>query len=251
MHWLAANEVRPNTCLGINENLLTMSLYQNIYKDLPNRCMRLWTQIEQSQNPEQEDLTVTTMLVIASAGLAMPWEHLKHESPNKESTWRDHPAFKGVSPKIYDSAMETLRKNFSQKLTQSPLIYQDKNNAWRISECTELKEVRDVAEYGDGRPLDNGKITVNRLLKCMRNALAHNNICAFGNNHGQIDRLSFFSEIIEYSNRERKVIGYEVATISTEGFRYFLKEWFKLIETPHLQLVAPFAIDEEPARIAA
>jgi len=128
---------------------------------------------------------------------------------------------------------------------------QDKNNAWRISECTELKEVRDVAEYGDGRPLDNGKITVNRLLKCMRNALAHNNICAFGNNHGQIDRLSFFSEIIEYSNRERKVIGYEVATISTEGFRYFLKEWFKLIETPHLQLVAPFAIDEEPARIAA
>jgi len=213
--------------------------------------MRLWAQIEQAPKTEQEDLTVTTMLVIASAGLAMPWEHLKHESPNKESTWRDHPAFKGVSPKIYDSAMETLRKNFSQKLTQSPLIYQDKNNAWRISECTELKEVRDVAEYGDGRRLDNGKITVNRLLKCMRNALAHNNICAFGNNHGQIDRLSFFSEIIEYSNRERKVIGYEVATISTEGFRYFLKEWFKLIETPHLQLVAPLAIDEEPARIAA
>jgi len=237
--------------LGFNKDLAAMSLYQNIYKDLPSRCMRLWAQIEHAPKTEQEDLTVTTMLVIASAGLAMPWEHLKYESSNKESTWRDHPAFKGVNPKMYELAMETLRKKFSQKITESPLIDQDIINAWRISECTELKEVRDVAEYGDGRRLDNGKITVNRLLKCMRNALAHNNICAFGNNQGQIDRVSFFSEINRYPQGKKEFIGYEVASVSIGGFRHFLKEWFKLIETPHLQLVAPLAIDEEPARIAA
>jgi hypothetical protein len=213
--------------------------------------MRLWTQIEQSQNPEQEDLTVTTMLVIASAGLAMPWEHLKHESTKNFSSWSDHPSFLGVTQKIYDSSLETLRKKFSQKLLDSPLINQEKKHEWLISECPNLKKVRDVAEYGEGCRLDNGQVTLKRLLKCLRNALAHNNICAFGGANGSIDRLSFFSEINEYPNGIKKFIGFEVATISTEGFRYFLKEWFKLIESPHLQLVSSRAIDEEPVRTAA
>lgn len=228
-----------------------MSLYQNIYKDLPSRCMRLWTQIEQSQNPEQEDLSVTTMLVIASAGLAMPWEHLKHEPCAKQSNWSDHPAFKGVTHKIYAASLERLNKKFSQKLTESPLIKQEQKHLWLISHCEKLSEVREVAEYGEGHLLDNGEVSLKRLLKCVRNALAHNNICAFGEINGPIDRLSFFAERTKFLNGKKELIGFEVATISTEGFRYFLKEWFKLIDMPHLQLIAPLAIDEEPVQMAA
>ena len=237
--------------MGINQNQLIMSLYQNIYKDLPSRCVRLWTQIEQSQNPEQEDLSVTTMLVIASAGLAMPWEHLKHEPCGKQSNWSEHPAFKGVTQKIYDSSLERLNKKFSQKLTDSPLIKPEQQHKWVISLCDKLSHVREVEEYGEGLHLDNGEVTLKRLLKCVRNALAHNNICAFGEINGPIDRLSFFSERTKFLSGKKELIGFEVATVSTEGFRHFLKEWFRLIETPHLQLIAPLAIDEEPEQMAA
>ena len=95
-----------------------MSCYQDIYSDFPSRCRELWCRIEQSENTHQEDLSVTTLLVIAAAGFAMPWDHLKNNNASTEDNacWKRHPAFKDVSQVKYDAALRKLSTEFTKNL---------------------------------------------------------------------------------------------------------------------------------------
>ncbi len=230
-----------------------MSCYLDIYKDLPSRCLKLWDQIEQIPGSNKDDLSVTTMLVIAAAGFAMPWEHLKHNSPNAEKAlWKSHPSFKSVSERDYGEALKKLNTEFSKSLGNSDLVSKKGETFWRMATCLDLKEVRDVGEYNEGVMLEPEECKIRLLLKCLRNALAHNNVCAFGGAGGEIDRLSFFSEKVSYDeNRVKTLEGWYVATTTVEGFRHFLKGWFSLVSSPSLRLVTSEAISPEPERIAA
>ena len=227
-----------------------MSCYKDVYKDFPSRCLRLWDRIDQMSAKDSEDLSVTTMLVIAAAGFAMPWEHLKQDGPKADGArWKSHPAFKSVSESDYAQALKTLKNEFSKPLVKSELSHSSGTQYWRMATCLELGRVREVGEYDEGEEFDLNETPVRELLKCLRNALAHNNVCAFGN--GKIERLSFFSERVEYPNNKKTVVGWNVATTSIEGFRHFLRGWFDLIETPHLRLVLSEAMLSEPEREAA
>lgn len=228
-----------------------MSCYVDIYKDLPSRCLKLWDRIDQISNKDSEDLSVTTMLVIAAAGFAMPWEHLKQSGSEADARWRSHPAFKNVTENDYDQALKKLNREISKPLVKSELSHFSETQYWHIATCKELGQVREVGEYGEGDMRDLKKTTIRDLLKCLRNALAHNNVSAFGNSSGEIERLSFFSERVEYPNNVKTVVGWNVATTTIEGFKHFLRGLFDLINTPRLRLVLSEAILSEPEREAA
>ena len=220
-----------------------MTCYQDIYSDFPLRCKTLWTRLEQSQRDDQEDLSVTTMLVIAAAGFVMPWENLKRDNiGGNDAEWKDHPSFKGVTELDYGKALKRLNGEFSKMIAESRLTTSDGDVCWRFATCEELRLVRDVAEYEAGSMLDPRNTKVRELLRPLRNALAHNNICSFGVGKEKIQKLAFFSEIIEEIEKKKVRTGWYVLSTDIKGFKIFLEEWFKLIRNPPLRLVVSEAM---------
>jgi hypothetical protein len=68
------------------------------------------------------------------------------------------------------------------------------------------------------------------LIRILRNALAHNNIVAFGDNVNEIKKLGFFSEKkTKTGNNCTTKDGYLVLVIDTTAFQTFLKAWFDVI----------------------
>lgn len=228
-----------------------MSCYVDIYKDFPLRCQEVWERIEHSGQTSDRDLSVTAMLMAAAAGFATPWEHLRQADMKAEKAWQDHPAFKNVSQEAYDRTLKRLSKQFSESLLTSPFFQGEGNFCWKLGYCKELKQVRDVGEYGDGVQVSLEQCNVRFLLKVLRNALAHNNICAFGNENREIDRLSFFSEDVEYIHHTKVVNGWNVATTTVGGFNSFLKKWFDLIKEPRLRLVLSESLEFQNERAIA
>lgn len=215
-----------------------LTCYQDIYSDFPLRCKKLWTRLDQSQRDYQEDLSVTTMLVIAAAGFAMPWENLKRNNiGGNDAEWKNHPSFKGVTELDYGESLQRLNGEFSKMIAESRLTTSDGDVCWHFATCEELRLVRDVAEYEAGSMLDPRNTKVRKLLRPLRNALAHNNICGFGVSKEKIQKLAFFSEIIEEIEEKKERTGWYVLSTDIEGFRIFLDEWFKLIRNPNLRLV--------------
>jgi hypothetical protein len=226
-----------------------MSCYVNIYSDFPSRCQQVWERIERSSQKGDRDLSVTAMLMAATAGFATPWEHLRSDNTKAEKrAWQGHPAFKDVSQEAYDRTLRRLSKQFSEPLLTSPFFQDEKSFCWKLGYCKELKQVRDVGEYGEGER--NSKLkTVREFLVVLRNAFAHNNICAFGSDR-EIDRLSFFAEDAPRVNGQKKLIGWHVATTTVGGFNGFLKQWFDQIREPQLRLVLAESLElqDEMAR---
>lgn len=220
-----------------------MSSYVNIYSDFPTRCQEVWERLERSPKNSERDLSVTAMLMAAAAGFATPFEHLRNGSRSDKEPIKDHPAFQRADEGLYKSTKDRVNKVLSEPLVKSSLFTQSGVFPWKLGKCEELKQVRDVAEYGHGttvNPSVNG-LNAEFLLSVLRNALAHNSICAFGSLR-EIERLSFFSEKLNKERTQR--VGWNVATVNVDDFSAFLKEWFKLIKEPHLRLVLSDSLDE-------
>lgn len=203
-----------------------MSNYQDIYRDLPSRVCQVWQRTKMHPDNETEDLSVTAMLMAAAAGLAMPLESLKDVGIGNRNDWNSHPAFGTAEQSEYKAALERCNKFFSQLIVRCESL-QD----IVLMRCQELCNIREAAEGGQGgTPLDRAKSNVRFVTKILRNALAHNNILAFGKSRNQIENLVFFSENRTGSGCKNTVDGWHVLTISVKSFEEFLNAWFDLLK---------------------
>ena len=215
-----------------------MTAYQDIYRDLPSRVYEVWQLAQKAQKGEAKDLSVTAMLMAAVAGLAMPLEDIYIGA--KKTSRPDHVTRDTNDQVAYQSAIQQFKDFFSQELKTSRTFADAK-----FARCTELSEVRNVGECGEGTPLDFANHKVSFAFSILRNALAHNNIVAFGFSVDKIEKLTFFSEWREGSGSKRKVVGWNVLTMSTESFEKFLKFWFKLVSASGSYAAAIDALNAE------
>ncbi len=199
-----------------------MSNYQDIYRDLPSRVFKVWERAKAHTDNETEDLSVTVMLMAAAAGLAMPLEDIN--IPAYRNSRPDHPGFDAVDQVSYQTTLQKFKDIFSQTLQSSSVLKEAK-----LARCAELKDVRKVGEYGEGTPINLADQNVSFAFSILRNALAHNNIVAFGTDVQKIEKLTFFSEHREGSGCKRKRVGWNVLTLSIESFEKFLTFWFSLV----------------------
>ena len=190
------------------------------------------------------------MLMAAAAGFATPFENLKDLGAGLKPEWNSHPSFTRVKQKEYLRALKRFDGIFHARISDSPLFGIDAAKAWRFARCLKLVEVRDVAERGTGTTVsDNEKVRF--AIKLLRNALAHNNIFAFGSDASHISDLAFFSEHVEGHEKSRVVSGWNVAVTSVAGFESFLNQWFATIKDgAALRLVLSNAL-ERPGEVRA
>lgn len=231
-----------------------MSCFIDIYRDFPLRCARLWDRLNQSAGPESEDLSVTTMLMVAAAGFATPYEQLKIQE-GQAGDGMVHPAFDIAHKGDYRKTLRTINKAFDAEVRASRLFMNLDFRNWRLGYCTQFDRIRDEAEYGTAASGHFESQKSRQVVKILRNALAHNNICAFARAApGQISHLGFFSEDVVYVENQKKSQGWHVLTTATDSFAGFLNNWFALLEAdeigrkPHLRLVLSKAFNPEDER---
>lgn len=208
-----------------------MTAYRDIYQDLPSRVYEVWQQ-NKNATGSSGDLSVTAMLMAAATGFAMPWESLKDIGSGNRDDWNAHPSFTNGDQTHYKRSLKKCDKFLSKKIT-------DIVNLRSISfhQCTGPAEICSVAEFGSkGRKLELNQHTVRCIVRILRNALAHNNIVAFGARPDRIEKLGFFSENRVGSGCVSTVDGYFVVTLTTSAFQDFLDTWFLMLQPEKKEL---------------
>lgn len=204
-----------------------MTAYRDIYSDLPLRVHEVWQRSKAKTDSGQRDLSVTAMLMAAATGFAMPWESLKNVGSGNRVDWNSHPSFVNGDQAHYQSVLKGCDEFLSQKISDTASL---KSISFR--HCSDQSDICDVAEYGNkGKELELNKHAVRCAVRVLRNALAHNNIVAFGPNPDQIERLGFFSENRVGSGCVSTVDGYLVVTFTTSAFQDFLSAWFLILRS--------------------
>ncbi|MEW6677589.1 MAG: hypothetical protein AB1421_06685 [Pseudomonadota bacterium] len=235
-----------------------MGIYANPYTDFPARVEELWKRLEQANNATERDLSVTAMLMVAMAGFASPWEFLKHDNTGAFENREAHPAFDGISQEQYKFALSRVKAEINLPFAQSRLFGTSAIDPWRFGHVGALSEVRRHAEDLWGpqpRKNDNNIIRLpgkaRDVLKVLRNALAHGNVCAFMGKSNSIELLVFFSEDREILGSKPIVVGWDVATTKVEAFHHFLTAWFALIREPGAMQAVSAVLEDDDERLAA
>jgi hypothetical protein len=205
-----------------------MTNFVDIYQDLPCRVTKVWQRLQQQEKQQGEcDLSVTAMLMTAATGLAMPWESLKDVGMGNSKNWNDPPSFVNGDQRHYKEVLKRCDAFLAKKISQI-----DSLKSISFLHCPSMEGIRDAVEYGnkDETVLSLDQHQVRCLIRILRNALAHNNIVAFGDNVNEIKKLGFFSEKkTKTGNNCTTKDGYLVLVIDTTAFQTFLKAWFDVI----------------------
>ena len=219
-----------------------MTAYRNIYQDLPSRVNRVWQQLSALQAPSDgEDLSVTAMLMAATAGLAMPFDSLKELGAGGKKSWNDHPAFQGIHQAQYKKSLTGC-----DVFLKTPVSGCVGLKSCELVLCTDLKDIKKTVEHPDQAhaSLSNEKTSTRQALKILRNALAHNNIVDLPGHGRQIEKLVFFSKNNWCSSCQR-MDGWHVLVISVTAFREFLDAWFEMLKDEDSYLGAAKAVANE------
>lgn len=199
-----------------------MSNYQDIYRDLPSRVNEVWYRIKEIQEKEEKDLSVTAMLMAAATGLAMPLEDIHITQRRRPRP--NHVMIDANENIKYQTAIKKFKDFLDEDLNKCEIFTNSK-----FSRCAKFSEIRNIGEYGGDDAVELGKYKVGFAISIIRNALAHNNIMAFGMTMEKIEKITFFSENW-IKVPKRKLNGWNLITMQTHEFNNLLERWFELID---------------------
>jgi hypothetical protein len=152
-----------------------LSLYRNLYSDLPIRVYEVWKSTQCAN--VGRDFSVTAMLMPGSAGFSMPLELLKDLGVGNRKGWNAHPGFEHTQ---HDDYARSLKK------CESPNeVTRHKGKA--------IGDVLPAAEHADhSHSLPSDAMSVRELVRILRNAHAHCRVAAQSDTHKDICDLVVF-----------------------------------------------------------
>ena len=145
-----------------------MTAYKNFVDDFPRRCRDILNIAKTPALHRGREVTLT--LMVASAGLVVPYERLK-----PDIGWGGHPS---DDHNTFVDAAGKLKSLLRQPFMSSRLCT-EANPSWRIGKLLSVTGDPNSWEgLQKSRPISKDK-TVGGLLSVIRNALAHGNIWNF------------------------------------------------------------------------
>jgi hypothetical protein len=195
-----------------------MSAYKNFVHIFPKRCSDL---LKTYRMAKWADLEVTLMLSLAAAGLTIPLERLD----KKRHPYPFHDSIKYHEAKVeFD---ELLVDNFcgSTLLKEHP-------RSWCFGRLATTTGDPDTwPELNNPTPISQN-ITVVKLIKHLRNAIAHGSI------HTKGDPIS---KIVFVASLQYGSVYFNYLTVSPDDFYNFLLKWFKFLNAlPYRRLGKEF-----------
>lgn len=207
-----------------------MTAYRNFIEDFPRRCREI---LNFAGKPALfRGREVTLALMVASAGLVVPYERLKPDGGEI-----DHPS--GDNKRFADAA-----KNL-RVLLETPFLMSD---IWRAPASTwhsgKLKSLAGDPDSWDGlrkrQPIQSDK-TVGNLLRIIRNALAHGNTFTFKD---PIEAIIFIKANV---NDKKEVRDYSYLFVAPSDFQRFLENWFDFLAKLHIPQIEAFEVLQDAA----
>lgn len=206
-----------------------MTAYKNFVDDFPRRCQDI---LRFAGKPALfRGREVTLSLMVASAGLIIPYERLK---PPGEF---DHPS--GDNIKFSDAA-DQLRTLLDQPFLSSA-VWNAPVSTWQSGKLESVLGDPDSWDGLHNRQYFQADITVGNVLRVLRNALAHGNIFTFNN---PIQGIIFIKAIF---NNNKIARGYSFIYVSPADFTKFLERWFDFLDQLHIPQAKAFEVLRDAA----
>ena len=196
-----------------------MSAYKNFVQDFPLRCLDVLELARPSAGLKQREVTLA--LMVASAGLVIPYERLASKKAHVSG-----------DPQTFADASSKLTSLLEGRFLTSPLA------ANTISWCAgKLKTITgdpdSWPELSPTKPMTVEKFT-GTVVSAIRNALAHGSIYTLGN---RIESIIFISKRDVFDKDGIKTRDdFSYILVSPVDFLTFLKNWFSFIEALNLDL---------------
>ena len=199
-----------------------MSEYRDLVSDFPTRCDSLLHLFE--KQARRQRLEITLMLCIAAPSIIVPFERLQSPKPRPDgSKSLGHPSRDWTRFLQAKSAFDNL---CAQRFLGSPLWPNATAGSWHFDELSDVSGDPDGwRELRTPKPLGRNR-TINRVLKHVRNALAHGNIFTRGGD--EITQLLFVSK------PDQNIEKFWFLAASPDDFRIFLKNWLDFLRTVNL-----------------
>ena len=194
-----------------------MTAYKNFVEDFPRRCREV---LHFAGKPAMfRGREVTLALMVASAGLVVPYERLK---PDGGAI--DHPSRYNET---FSDAAQQLTSLLAEPFLSS-IVWGQPSSTWYSGKLASVRGDPDSWEgLRERRPFQKEK-KVGGVLRVIRNALAHGNIFTFKD---PIEAIIF---IKANYNDEKMVRDYSFVYVGPDDFRQFLERWFDFLDQFHI-----------------
>ena len=202
-----------------------MSAYRNFVEDFSVRCGEV---LERTKNWKNRDVTI--LFMAASAGFVVPFERIgsTRGSNNSSHPSRDGEKFEKKTKELDDLMEKSFLGSCLHRATETE---------WTYSELDRFDgNIDNFPEIFRKNITNNKKVT--RILKILRNALAHGNLYTFPSTIGHpIARMIFIS----YKVHNDPTKGFYSLSVPPEKFRDFLKQWFEFLKNVEsLKIMEPW-----------
>jgi hypothetical protein len=172
----------------------------------------------------ENDLEVTLLLTVASAGFVVPYERIK--PPQKDDKARKQPLLDRESN---EQASSQLYYALECEIQKSELI-DNSPGVWMGGPLETAKGDPDNWPQLDDEKEIPPTETVKHIVECLRNALAHGNITT-RKSERVIDRVFF---ICGYEDKK----GPRYVSVTPDNLREFLNRWFDFVRKLNVPLDA-------------
>jgi hypothetical protein len=207
-----------------------MTAYKNFIDDFPCRCRDILDIAKRPALYRGREVTLT--LMVASAGLIVPFERLKPDIGSDE-----HPS--GDRNKFPDAAAK-LESLLGQPFMSSSLCT-GANLTWRVGKLLAATGDPDSWEgLQNSRPMSKDK-TVGGILSVIRNALAHGNIWTL---RDPIEAIIFVKRVF---NNDKVVRHFDFLPVAPHEFQHFLDGWFDFLISLRISQEAVFGVLKDAA----
>jgi len=207
-----------------------MTEYKNFIEDFPSRCRNI---LHLAGRPAlSRGCEVTLILMVASAGLVVPYERLKPD--------RGCGAHPSGDTKTFADAAEKLKSLLDEPFISS-VLWSGPSSTWFHGKLVSLNGHPESWEGLQKRkPLSREK-KVGTVVKIIRNALAHANICTFKD---PIEAIIFINSNL---NGDHQARDYSFIYVVPKDFQKFLENWFDFLKDFHIPQEAAFEVLKDAA----
>jgi hypothetical protein len=202
-----------------------MTAYKNFVDDFPRRCREILKFARKSALFRGREVTLA--LMVASAGLVVPYERLKPDGGEI-----DHPS---GDNKKFSVAAEKLKALLAESFLSSA-IWGASVSTWHSGKLKSVTGDPDSWEELRRRQPVQSEKTVGNVLRVIRNALAHGNIFTFKD---PIEAIIFIKANV---NDKKEVRDYSFVFVAPGDFQIFLEKWFDFLAQLHISQAETFEV---------
>jgi hypothetical protein len=188
-----------------------MGVYVNYIKDFPGRILKLYD--TSLSSAKTNGFEVTFLLSLTASGIAVPLDRLIPNDRPYPDPFEDRNTFKEAADKF-----DVLCKSSFKKSE----LWDEAFEEWRYGKCG----IGNISP--DSWDKISSTFSIGKLIKHLRDSLAHGVIITNGDKEKEINEIQLFTG--------KKKEGLKVLRVTPPSIEIFLRKWIKWLQTLNVSI---------------